>query len=152
MNLQQTIKRILKETREEKIKTYLFQRFDKIFDQLELKVQYDEKYNSVYGRWYYKNEQDDENRDYDDELDDDELDDDDNESNNDVFHRNNYGTIWVIKCEPYKTLYNYSKSVGLNDEEFEKLLVEYFNEKYLDQFRQRPFKTVSDENYCLEEF
>jgi len=150
MNLQETIRRILKETREEKIKTYLFQRFDKIFDELELKVEYGDN-DYVYGRWYYKNEEDNENRDYDDDLDDDELD-DDNESNNDVFHRNHWGAIWVIKCEPYRTLHNYSKSVGLNLEEFEKLLVEYFNEKYLDQFRQRPFKTVSDENYCLEEF
>jgi hypothetical protein len=125
MNLKQSIRRILKETREDKIKSFLFQRFDKVFDELNLKVYYEEN-NYVYGRWFDKD-------------------------GKDIFHRNDWGVIWIINCEPYKELYTYSKLVGLNEEEFEEILVEYFNNKYLDQFLQKLFKTVSDENNCLED-
>ena len=124
-NLKESIIRILKETQEDKIKRFLFQRFDKVFDELNLKVDY-EGNNYVYGKWFDKD-------------------------GKDIFHRNDWGVIWIINCEPYKELYIYSKSVGLNGEEFEKILVEYFNDKYLDQFLQKLFKTVSNENNCLED-
>ena len=113
------------ETREDKIKSILLQEFDKVFDELNLKVDYEEN-NYVYGKWFDKD-------------------------GKDIFHRNDWGVIWIINCEPYKELYIYSKLVGLNEEEFEKILVEYFNNKYLDQFLQKPFKNVSDENHCLED-
>ena len=125
MNLKESIRRILKETREDKVKSLLLQEFNKVFDELNLKVDYEEN-NYVYGKWFDKD-------------------------GKDIFHRNDWGVIWIINCEPYKELYIYSKLVGLNEEEFEKILVEYFNNKYLDQFLQKPFKSVSDENNCLED-
>ena len=125
MNLKESIIRILKETREDKIKSFLFQRFDKVFDELNLKVDY-EGNNYVYGRWYNKDGQK-------------------------IFHRNDWGVIWITNCKTYKELYTYSKLVGIKGEEFEKILVEYFNNKYLDQFLQKPFKTVGDESHCLED-
>ena len=124
-NLQESIRRILKETREDKLKSFLFQRFDKVFDELNLKVDYEED-NYVYGIWYDKDEQK-------------------------IFHRNSWGVLWITNCEPYKELYSYSKLVGIKGKEFKKIFVEYLNNKYLDQFLQKPFKTVGDESHCLED-
>ena len=125
MSLKETIKKILKETREDKIKSYIYQRFDKVFDELNLKVDY-EGNDYVYGKWSDKNKRE-------------------------VFHRNDWGSFWIIECEPYRTLYRYSKSVGLDDEEFEKMLINYLNDKYKEQFLNKKFKSVGDELYCLED-
>ena len=57
MNLQESIRRILKETREDKVKSFLRQEFDKVFDELNLKVDYEEN-NYVYGKWFDKDGKD----------------------------------------------------------------------------------------------
>lgn len=71
MNLKESIKKILKETREDKIKSYIYQRFDKVFDELNLKVDYEEN-DYVYGKWSNQNKQE-------------------------VFHRNDWGSFWDIE-------------------------------------------------------
>ena len=38
-----------------------------------------------------------------------------------------------------------------NDIEFNKILIEYLNDKYKEQFLNRTFKSVGDELYCLED-
>ena len=125
MNLQESIKRILKETREEKIKNFIYSKFDRVFDKLNLEVNYEEN-DYVYGKWFDEDKQQ-------------------------VFHRNSWGTFWIIQCEPYRTLYTISKSVGFDDIEFNKILIEYLNDKYKEQFLNRTFKSVGDELYCLED-
>ena len=125
MSLKESIKRILKETREEKIKNFIYSKFDRVFDKLNLEVNYEEN-DYVYGKWFDEDKQQ-------------------------VFHRNNWGTFWIIQCEPYRTLYTISKSVGFDDIEFNKILIEYLNDKYKEQFLNRTFKSVGDELYCLED-
>jgi hypothetical protein len=125
MKLIETIKRILNETREEKVKEFMYSKFDRVFNELDLEVEYGDK-NYVYGKWYDKDKQD-------------------------MFHRNDWGVLWISKCGPYKQLRNYSKSIGLDLESFSIILLEYLNDKYKEQFLNKPIKQVGDEHYCLED-
>jgi hypothetical protein len=125
MKLQETIRKVLRETREEKVNKFIYSRFDRVFDELNLEVEYGEN-DYVYGKWYDKDKQE-------------------------VFHRNSWGSFWILKCEPYRTLYAISKSVDFDDIEFNEILIEYLNDKYKEQFLNRTFKSVGDELYCLED-
>jgi hypothetical protein len=111
--------------KEEKINKFINSRFDRVFDKLNLEVEDDR--GTIYGRWY-------------------------NEKNEEVFHRNHWGKLWINDCETYRELRSYSRLFGLDLEGFNKSLVEYLNDKYLEQFFLRPIKTVGDENNCLEEY
>jgi hypothetical protein len=124
MNLQETIRRVLRETKEEKIRSFLFSRFDRVFNELDLKVEYGDK-NYVYGKWY-------------------------NKKDKDVFHRNDWGVLWVTECGPYRKLRAYSDSVLLNLDEFNNLIIEYLNDKYADKFKGKLFQNVGDEYHCLK--
>ena len=42
MSLKESIRRILKETREEKVKNFVYSKFDRVFDELNLEVEYGE--------------------------------------------------------------------------------------------------------------
>jgi hypothetical protein len=127
MNLQETIRRVLRETKEEKIRSFLFTRFDRIFNELNLVILYDKQFvNTMYGKWF-------------------------NEEEEEVFHRNNWGVLWVSDCTTYRKLRSYSSSLLLNMNEFEKLLIEYLNGKYNDQFKGKLIRQIGDEHFCLEE-
>lgn len=128
MKLIETIKRILNETREEKVKEFIYSKFDIVFDGLDLIIVYDKQFvNTMYGKWYNK------------------------ENDEEVFHRNDWGKLWIMKCGPYRKLITYSKAIGLDFEAFEKILIEYLNDKYKEQFLNKPIKQVGDEHYCLED-
>jgi len=125
MRLQQSIRRVLKETREEKIKNFIYSKFDRIFDELDLVIVFDKHFvNTMYGKWY-------------------------NKENEEVFHRNDWGVLWIGKCGPYRKLRTYSKAIGLDLDTFWKVLIEYLNNKYEEQFHNKPLKSVGDEHYCL---
>jgi hypothetical protein len=124
MNLQETIRRVLRETKEDKIRSFLFTRFDRVFNELNLEVEYGDK-NYVYGKWF-------------------------NKENQDVFHRNDWGTFWVKECELYRKLRSYSSSLLLDLSEFEKLLKEYLNEKYGDKFKGKIILKIGDQYNCLK--
>ena len=125
MSLQKTIRRVLRETKEEKINDFIRSRFDRIFDELDLVIVYDKQFvNTMYGKWY-------------------------NKENEEVFHRNNWGMLWIGKCGPYRQLRTYSKAIGLDLDTFWKVLIEYLNEKYEEQFHNKPVKSVGDEHFCL---
>ena len=127
MNLQETIRRVLRETKEEKIRSFLFTRFDRIFNELNLVILYDKKFvNTMYGKWF-------------------------NEEEEEVFHRNDWGVLWVSDCATYRKLRSYSSSLLLNMNEFEKLLIEYLNGRYSDQFKGKLIRQIGDEHFCLEE-
>ena len=127
MDLQQTIRKVLRETKEEKINEFIRSRFDRIFDELDLIIVYDKQFvNTMYGKWYSK------------------------ENDEEVFHRNDWGVLWVAKCGPYRKLRTYSKAIGLDFEAFEKVLIEYLNDKYNEQFNNKPVKSVGDEHFCLD--
>jgi hypothetical protein len=126
MNLQQTIRRVLRETKEEKINEFIRSRFDRIFDELDLVIVFDKHFvNTMYGKWYSK------------------------ENDEEVFHRNDWGTLWIGKCDQYRQLRTYSKAIGLDLDTFGKVLIEYLNNKYEEQFHNKPLKSVGDEHYCL---
>ena len=125
MSLQKTIRKVLRETKEEKINDFIRSRFDRIFDELDLVIVYDKQFvDTMYGKWY-------------------------NKENEEVFHRNNWGMLWIGKCGPYRQLRTYSKAIGLDLDTFWKVLIEYLNEKYEEQFHNKPLKSVGDEHYCL---
>jgi len=127
MNLQETIRKVLRETKEEKIRSFLFSRFDRVFNELNLVIQYDKQFvNTMYGKWY-------------------------NEEEEELFHRNDWGILWVSDCDTYRKLRSYSSSLLLDMNEFEKLLIEYLNGKYSDQFNGKLIRDVGDEHYCLDE-
>lgn len=125
MKLIETIKKVLNETRQEKVKDFMYSKFDRVFNELDLEVEYGDK-NYVYGKWYDKDKQD-------------------------IFHRNDWGVLWISKCGPYKQLRNYSKSIGLELDDFNELLKEYLNNRYLDQFKGKMIRGIGDENYCLDD-
>jgi hypothetical protein len=125
MSLQKTIRKVLRETKEEKINDFIRSRFDRIFDELDLVIVFDKHFvNTMYGKWY-------------------------NKENEEVFHRNNWGMLWIGKCGPYRQLRTYSKAIGLDLDTFWKVLIEYLNEKYEEQFHNKPLKSVGDEHFCL---
>jgi hypothetical protein len=124
MNLQETIRKVLRETKEEKIRSFLFTRFDRVFNELTLEVEYGDD-NYLYAKWFNEEEE--------------------------VFHRNNWGVLWVSDCTTYRKLKSYSSSLLLNMNEFEKLLIEYLNGKYNDQFKGKLIRQIGDEHFCLEE-
>ena len=127
-NLQETVRRVLRETREEKIKNFIYSKFDIVFDELDLVIIYDQRFTTtMYGKWYNK------------------------ENDEEVFHRNDWGILWIGKCGPYRKLRTYSKAVGLDFEGFEKVLIEYLNDKYKEQFNNKPVKSVGDEHFCLDD-
>ena len=103
----------------------LFNLYDDIFDKLKLEIYTDES-GTIYGKWFDKNEK---------------L----------IFSRNHFGTLWVDNCDLYTTLWIYSKSVSLNKEEFELSLIDYLNQKYQKQSKNRPIKSIGDEYHCLED-
>ena len=125
MNLQETIRRVLRETKEEKIRSFLFARFDRVFNELNLEVEYGDD-NYLYAKWFDKN-------------------------NEDVFHRNTWGSFWIVECEPYKKLRSYSSSLLLDLNEFEELLKEYLNGKYGDKFKDKIIRKIGDQYNCLKE-
>jgi hypothetical protein len=126
MSLQKTIRKVLRETKEEKINDFIRSRFDRIFNELDLIIVFDKQFvNTMYGKWYSK------------------------ENDEEVFHRNDWGVLWILKCGPYRQLRTYSKAIGLDFETFEKVLIEYLNEKYKEKFHNKPLKNVSDEHFCL---
>jgi hypothetical protein len=126
MKLQETIRKVLRETKEDKIRSFMFTRFDKVFNELNLVIEYDKKFvNTMYGKWF-------------------------NEENDIIFHRNNWGVLWINDCDPYIKLRSYSISVLLNLEEFNNLLIEYLNDRYSDKFKGKILQKVGDEYYCLK--
>jgi len=126
MNLQETIRKVLRETKEEKIRSFLFSRFDRVFNELNLEVEYDKEFvNTMYGKWF-------------------------NEKNDIIFHRNNWGALWVKDCDTYRKLRSYSISVLLNLEEFNNLLIEYLNDRYSNKFKGKILQKVGDEYHCLK--
>jgi len=125
--IQETIKRVLRETKEEKIRSFLFSRFDRVFNELNLVIQYDKQFvKTMYGKWF-------------------------NEEGGELFHRNDWGILWVSDCDTYRKLRSYSSSLLLDKNEFKKLLIEYLNGKYSDQFNGKLIRDVGDEHYCLDE-
>jgi hypothetical protein len=125
MSLQKTIRKVLRETKEEKINDFIYFRFDRIFDELDLVIVFDKHFvNTMYGKWY-------------------------NKENEEVFHRNDWGVLWIGKCGPYRQLRTYSKAIGLDLDTFGKVLIEYLNNKYEEQFHNKPLKSVGDEHHCL---
>jgi len=125
--IQETIKRILRETKEEKIRSFLFSRFDRVFNELNLVIQYDKQFvKTMYGKWF-------------------------NEEEEELFHRNDWGILWVSDCDTYRKLRSYSSSLLLDKNEFKKLLIEYLNGKYSDQFNGKLIREIGDEHFCLDE-
>jgi hypothetical protein len=124
MNLQENIRKVLKETREEKINKFITTNFDKVFDKLELIIEYER--GTIYGKWFRNG----------DEL---------------VFHRNSYGVLWLTDCETYVKLRDYSKVIRLDLDTFNETLVNYINNKYGEQFHGKLLQVVNtqDAQHCL---
>jgi hypothetical protein len=125
MNLQEQIQRIQEMMgliNEGKLESYLIKRYDKIFDELELVRTYDDvhQYNWI------------------------------NPQGEIVFERNNWGVFWVYNCVIYKDLYEIPKFIGISFEQFEKILINYLNNKYKEQFNKKPLKNIGNER-CEEE-
>ena len=103
----------------------MYSKFDLVFDNLHLEIEY-EGDEFIYGRWL-------------------------NKKNDDVFSRNSWGVLWIDKCEPYKVLRAYSKSIGLDLDEFNNMLKTYINERYGHQFNGKLTKNVDSESFCLDD-
>jgi hypothetical protein len=120
----ENIKKVLKETREEKVNKFITTNFDKIFDKFELDIELHR--GMIYAKWH-------------------------NSENELIMHRNNYGTLWLTDCDIYKKLRDYSKVVRLDLDSFNEMLINYLNNKYGHRFNNRLIKTVSlaDAIHCL---
>ena len=121
MNLQESIKRIL---REELSADMIYPDFNEIFDNLEMDVTNDK--GTIYVTWRDKNGEN-------------------------VFSRNHWGRLFIHQCKPYHALRFYSKMISQTMEEFEETLVKYLNDKYENEFMSRPIREVSesDRYYCF---
>lgn len=122
MNLQENIKKVLVEETHVKIKSYIKEYFDEVFDKLNL-IPIDEE---LLMDWV-------------------------NADGKKMFQRNWWGKLWVENCEIYRDLKNFTLLFSMNQEEFETNLLEYLNTKYEKEFKDRPLKEIGDEYSCLED-
>ena len=130
MSLQESIRRILKETKEEKINKFITSNFDNVFDKLELKVvTVGDLRGGFYYIWY-------------------------DEENESVFTKNNAGRLYVQDCETFKKIRGYSNVFNLDLSSFKKVLINYLNNKYENDFaKSEPVFEISraDVYGCLDE-
>ena len=109
----------LRETKEEKISNFIGHQFDKVFNKLRLEIEYDERWDTtLYGRWY-------------------------DENNDVIFHRNDWGSLFVEDCVTYKKLRRISKGVNLDVYSFNEVLLKFLNNKYMNKFDNKPLKNVN---------
>lgn len=71
------------------------------------------------------------------------------ENNEKIFERNNWGTLWIYGCDEFSDLFYLSDIFSLTKDEFEKELLNYLNERYKNEFAERPIKKISSED-CEE--
>lgn len=64
-----------------------------------------------------------------------------------VFERNNWGTFWIYDCEIFDHLRVLITSFLRFDQEdeFERLLISYLNNRYKKEFESRPIKVINTE-------
>lgn len=122
MSLKYTIRKILKEEENSKIKLLIYNNFDKVFNNLDL-VPIDD---NLLMDWIDK-------------------------KGKKLFQRNWWGKFWINNCEVYRDLRRFTKLFSMSVEEFEIHLIEYLNEKYKGEFENRPLQEVGDEYGCLED-
>ena len=122
MNLQETIRKVLLEETHVKIKRYIKEYFDEVFDKLNL-IPKDEQ---LLMDWV-------------------------DEDGKKMFQRNWWGVFWINNCEIYRDLKNFTLLFSMNQEEFETNLLEYLNTKYEKEFKDRPLEDIEDEYSCLED-
>jgi hypothetical protein len=126
MNLQEQISRIqsmMGFINEDKKTDLIYKNFDNVFDNLKLiKTEKDiHQYN-----WVDSN----------DTL---------------IFERNHWGVFWIYGCDEYEYLNLVPrKMMRFSYEEFEKILINYLNNRYSKEFgEERPLRNIGNEN-CLE--
>ena len=67
-----------------------------------------------------------------------------------VFQRNHWGMFWIYGCDKYYDLKIFPKMTGLSFIHFQKILIDYLNNKYKTQFGdEKPLKQIGNEN-CEE--
>jgi len=65
------------------------------------------------------------------------------------FHKNRWGNLWVANCGDWKRLTQYGRSFGVSKKEFNKVLIDYFNDKYSYKFTGgNLIQDIKDEHYC----
>lgn len=97
--------------------------FDKVFDILELKRSDDK--TTFYFKWFTS-------------------------EGEDVFHRNDYGTFWILNCEYFKKLTKIPKLLEFTEEKFQDFLIQYLNNKYYSFFGpNKPIKVIGNE-HCTD--
>lgn len=122
MNLQENIKKVLKEETNIIAKRLIKKIFDNVFNKLNL-IPIDEE---LLMDWV-------------------------NVDGKKMFQRNWWGKFWVDDCEVYKNLYSKTLFLSLDIDEFETNLLEYLNTKYEKEFKDRPLKEIGDEHFCFED-
>jgi len=122
MNLQEQISRIqemMELINENKLNSFIFKHFDKVFNNLRLVKTEDDYYHYD---WI-------------------------NESGEIIFERNHWGTFWIYGCDEYSYLGLAPRMLRLTYDEFEEVLIEYLNKKYLLEFgEEKPLKGLGNEN------
>lgn len=68
--------------------------------------------------------------------------------NNEIFHRNHWGMLWVIDCDTYNNLRFYSQLFSMDIDEFNDYLIQYVNNRYKELFGDNLIKSVGDEHGC----
>lgn len=73
--------------------------------------------------------------------------DDDAFDNYVAFSKNHYGRLWISDCGLYHKLEFVKTFLGINEEDFYRLLVNYLNDKFSDVVGDRPVRDVGT-HYC----
>jgi len=125
MNLQEQIskmKSMMGVINEDKKTDFIYKNFDKVFDKLKLIKTMDDVYQY---NWLDKN-------------------------GDKVFERNHWGMLWIYNCDEYDYLKTIPKMLDYSDEQFEKELLYYLNNRYSKEFGdKRPLRLISSEE-CFD--
>jgi hypothetical protein len=127
MNQQKQIYRIsemMGVLNEDRLSSFIHKYFDKVFDDLVLRYEYEDYPQQM--DWI-------------------------NKDGKKIFERNTWGRFWIYGCDEYNELKRIPETIQLSYHKFQELLIDYLNNRYFDEFGEKPLKDMGNER-CEEEY
>ena len=127
MNLQEQIYRIsemMGVLNEDRLSSFIHKYFDKVFDDLVLISKYEDHPQQM--DWI-------------------------NKDGKKIFERNTWGRFWIYGCDEYNELKRIPETIQLSYHKFQELLIDYLNNRYSNEFGEKPLKDMGNER-CEEDY
>ena len=109
---------------EDRLSSFIHKYFDKVFDDLVLTYEYEDHPQQI--DWI-------------------------NKDGKKIFERNTWGRFWIYGCDEYNELKHIPETIQLSYHKFQELLIDYLNNRYSNEFGEKPLKDIGNER-CEEGF